>query len=329
MSAWLFGKKKQREIRWKKELLEDALKILYTESPASEGATVQALSVKLGIAKKKAEQIVQTLQEKGLVMKHGENIQLTLSGKALGVHLVRAHRLYERYLADDTGVPLQEIHRFADRKEHQLKPSDVQSLEARLGFPAFDPHGDWIPDEQGEPRTARMKPIPLNQWSLGKPARIVHIEDEPESTFVQILSAGLFPGTDLLVQEISQRGVCILLDGNEIWLAPAVASQIEVNAPPLKEEEIFLQAKPLSEIKPGEKAQVLGIHPSVRGLIRRRLLDLGFTPGAVVEAILKSTFGGGDPSAYRIRGTVIALRKEQAEKIFAKPLKKPEVPNAG
>jgi len=325
MSLWLFRKKKKGEIKWKRKLFEDALKILYAESQTSEGATAGLLAQKLRISVKRANQLIQTLLEKGLVTKNEGKIQLASAGKALGVHLVRAHRLYERYLADDTGVPLKEIHRLADWKEHQLSESEVQSLEARLGFPTSDPHGDWIPNERGEIRTPEEKPIPLNQWSPGKPARIVHIEDEPESIFVQILSAGLLPGTDIVIQEISERGIRITVDGSEIWLAPATAEQIEVSMPPPMEEEKWRRGKTLFQLQPGEKGRVLAIAPSVRGLLRRRLLDLGFTPGALVESVLRSALGRGDPTGYRIRGTVIALRREQAEQIFIEPLEQTEV----
>jgi DtxR family Mn-dependent transcriptional regulator len=66
----------------------------------------------------------------------------------------------------------------------------------------------------------------------------------------------------------------------------------------------------LSELEHGEIGRVLGIHPSLQGPQRRRLLDLGLTPGTLVEAELESA--GGDPVAYRIRGTLIALRRDQA-----------------
>ncbi|MEJ5261089.1 MAG: FeoA family protein [Ignavibacterium sp.] len=72
--------------------------------------------------------------------------------------------------------------------------------------------------------------------------------------------------------------------------------------------------KPLSSLKVGEKGIVLGIAKSLRGQQRRRLMDLGIVPGTEIEAELASITG--DPVAYRVRGTTIALRKEQADKIY-------------
>ncbi len=85
-------------------------------------------------------------------------------------------------------------------------------------------------------------------------------------------------------------------------------------------EEVRVEVMTLADLRPGDRARITGIDRGVQGLLRRRLLDLGFTRGGVVEAVLRSSFGGGDPAAYRIRGTVIALRREQAMRILIEPL---------
>ncbi|MGD9375983.1 MAG: FeoA family protein, partial [Anaerolineae bacterium] len=69
----------------------------------------------------------------------------------------------------------------------------------------------------------------------------------------------------------------------------------------------------LSDLEPGEKAVVAGLSPSCRGSERRRFLDLGILPGTAVEAEMISP--SGDPTAYRVRGALLALRREQAEYI--------------
>ena len=69
----------------------------------------------------------------------------------------------------------------------------------------------------------------------------------------------------------------------------------------------------MSALQPGEAAQVTGISALCRGLERRRLLDLGIVPGTFVEAELRSP--SGDPTAYRVRGGLLALRREQADLI--------------
>ena len=64
---------------------------------------------------------------------------------------------------------------------------------------------------------------------------------------------------------------------------------------------------------PGQQGQVVALSPRIRGVERRRMMDLGILPGVVIGAELVSP--SGDPTAYRIRGAMIALRREQAQLI--------------
>ncbi len=79
-----------------------------------------------------------------------EGFVLTDQGREYALHIVRTHRLLERYLADRTGVLPEDWHGEAERREHKLSPEDRESLAARLGHPLYDPHGDPIPTAAGE-----------------------------------------------------------------------------------------------------------------------------------------------------------------------------------
>ncbi len=71
----------------------------------------------------------------------------------------------------------------------------------------------------------------------------------------------------------------------------------------------------LADLQPGETAEVVAVHS--QGPERRRLLDLGIVPGTRVTAELRSPLS--DPVAYRVRGALIALRRNQAEQIEVRP----------
>ena len=71
--------------------------------------------------------------------------------------------------------------------------------------------------------------------------------------------------------------------------------------------------KILSELIPGQKAYINSIDDNCQGIERKRLMDLGFVPGTLVEVAVSSPFS--DPTAYRVKGGLIALRKTQASKI--------------
>jgi DtxR family Mn-dependent transcriptional regulator len=74
----------------------------------------------------------------------------------------------------------------------------------------------------------------------------------------------------------------------------------------------------LADLPEGQTGQVVTLDPSCQGFSRRRLMDLGFTPGARIEPALR-TFAG-DPRGYRVRGTLVALRQDQSRQVLVKPV---------
>jgi DtxR family Mn-dependent transcriptional regulator len=98
----------------------------------------------------------------------------------------------------------------------------------------------------------------------------------------------------------------------ELTLTPVVAANLLVE-PTGMVREAGLSERRLSSLAIGEQATVVDLAPACRGVERRRLLDLGIVPGTVIRAELRSA--SGEPVAYRIRGAVIALRREQADLI--------------
>lgn len=72
----------------------------------------------------------------------------------------------------------------------------------------------------------------------------------------------------------------------------------------------------LADLQPGTVARISRLH--LEGLERRRLMDLGFTPGAEVRVAMRAAFG--DPIAFEVRNTRVALRKKQAQAIDIEPI---------
>jgi DtxR family Mn-dependent transcriptional regulator len=116
------------------------------------------------------------------------------------------------------------------------------------------------------------------------------------------------------VIEVSQQQIRISADGDERILTPIMAANISVATLPSEDRVEPTSHQRLSELDPGEQAEVVGVSRSCRGLERRRLMDLGILPGTTIEAELRGP--SGDPTAYRVRGALIALRREQSELIY-------------
>ena len=296
--------------------VEDTLKHMHARELRGPLATVESLAGVLRVSVRRAVELIATMEGRGLVHSSGIGLKLTERGRPLAVRVIRAHRLLERDLADELSIPLAEIHAQADRREHALTAEQIAELEAQLGYPRHDPHGDPIPTSSGA--LPEQETTALSDWPEGRPAKIVHLEDEPTETFAQIVAAGLLPGMNVEVLEATKERLVVWDGASEFILKPIVASNVFVAdlphavLPPLK----------LASLEPGQSARVLALR--CEGANRRRLLDLGLTPGTVVEC----AFAGpvGEPLAYRVRGALIALRREQAEEI---EIEEPQAVSAG
>ena len=148
---------------------------------------------------------------------------------------------------------------------------------------------------------------------VGEFANIIHVEDEPHAIYSQILAEGLYPGMQIRMVEISDKRIKFIANGEESILSPLIAENITVGILQL-EKHFEDKFKALSSLKIGEQGTILGIAKALRGQQRRRLMDLGIVPGTKIEAELESVTG--DPVAYKVRGTTVALRKQQTDKIY-------------
>jgi len=295
---------------------EDALKhILKTEANGRE-ATLESVSGALQLSPQKTAGVLAELESGGLISFEGGRMHLSPEGRELATQVVRAHRLWERYLADCTGLTEEQWHRQAERKEHLLSRQQTEALAAELGHPSVDPHGDAIP-EPGSALPAD-RGASLNSLQPETPAVITHVEDEPQPLYARLAREGLRPGVKICVLERTPNTVRLWGQGREHRLSPVEAQSIGVE--PLSgtslrdlQGEVFLH-----QLAPGQTARVVELSPACRGLERRRLLDLGFVPGTRVTVDMASPLG--DPRAYRVRGSLVALRQDQARWIRVEPL---------
>jgi DtxR family Mn-dependent transcriptional regulator len=294
--------------------LEDALKHLFEQEYRGRHGSLTSLAGALRLSPPRVVALVGRMQAQRLVTARGQEFQLTPEGERLALQVVRAHRLLERFLADEARLPLPRVHAVAERREHGLSPDEVERLSASLGHPTVDPHGDPIPTREGALPPAAG--TPATSWPPDTQGRVVHLEDEPEISYAQIAAEGLRVGQILRIIESTPERI-VMSDGeNEYRLAPAVAANVFLAAAP----EVALAADVirLSDLPADRDGEVVGLDEECQGFSRRRLMDLGFTDGARIRPALR-TFAG-DPRAYQVRGTLVALRGEQAAHVLVRPL---------
>jgi DtxR family transcriptional regulator, Mn-dependent transcriptional regulator len=295
----------------KRILIEDALKFIFECEYNKCLSDVNSLAGHLNISIDKAGNLITSLSSLELIKIRHQTVSLTDAGRSYALRIIRVHRIWERYLADETSVSPAEWHTEADRIEHEVTEEETERLAAQMGNPVFDPHGDPIPSIKGE--LPGQKGKLLSDMHKGDMGRITHLEDEPKSIYEQLVVLGLYPGMQVYVTDVSDKKITFVANGEECVLTPLFAGYITVVELP-SEVAQAPKYQLLSSLKIGEKAEITGISPNCRGQQRRRLMDLGIVPGSHISAVIKSA--SGDPMGYRVMGTTIGIRKQHADFVF-------------
>lgn len=157
------------------------------------------IAQKLGISNAAATDMAKKLASKGLInYKKYQALQLTDAGEKLALTVVRKHRLWEVLLHKMFDMSLHEIHREAELLEHETSDFLAEKISEYLGHPKFDPHGDPIPNANGDITTTDTS-IPLMNAEEGKTYIVARLLSEDKEFFEFCASNGLTYGNSLTV----------------------------------------------------------------------------------------------------------------------------------
>src|ERR1700760_5099394 len=154
---------------------QDYLKVIWTAQEWSrEKVSTKMLADRIGVSASTASESIRKLAEQGLVdhEKYGA-VTLTEAGRRAALGVVRRHRLLETFLVNELGYAWDEVHDEAEVLEHAVSDRLIARIDAKLGFPRRDPHGDPIPGSDGQVPTPPARQL----WScadgdIGTVARI-------------------------------------------------------------------------------------------------------------------------------------------------------------
>ena len=139
--------------------VENYLKQLYLEQQRepSELVSMGKLAIAMNVVPGTATSMIKALAESGLVeIEPRGGTRLTRGGEQLALPVLRRHRLVELFLVKSLGLDWSEVHEEAEELEHAISDKVLEKIDAALGHPSVDPHGDPIPSAKGRGKESPM-----------------------------------------------------------------------------------------------------------------------------------------------------------------------------
>jgi DtxR family Mn-dependent transcriptional regulator len=178
------------------EVVEDYLKSVFHLCARQGGATTSALAGQLGLAAPTVSAMLKRLEAAELVRRSPEHaVELTEHGRRHAVGVVRRHRLLEMFLVEVLDVPWDEVHDEAEVLEHGLSTRLEERIDALLGRPTHDPHGDPIPPASGQ--HVEDWASPLATAATGSSFLVQRVSDRDSGALRHLAELGIGPGSVL------------------------------------------------------------------------------------------------------------------------------------
>ena len=206
---------------------QDYLKFIWCAREwSSAPVTTKMLAQRLGVGAPTVSETVRRLTVQGLVAHapYGE-ITLTDVGRAHAVAMVRRHRLLETYLVRELGYGWDEVHDEAEVLEHAVSELLIDRIDARLGHPARDPHGDPIPTRDGRvptPPARQLRDLEPGEWVVAR----ISDADPDLLRYCAAVGLGLDARLTVLARHPDAAMIGLRVGGRHVDLAEAAASAL-------------------------------------------------------------------------------------------------------
>tara|TARA_B100000767_G_scaffold268701_1_gene289393 strand:+ start:380 stop:1036 length:657 start_codon:yes stop_codon:yes gene_type:complete len=209
---------------------ENYLKTIYhLELDTDKGVSTNAIAKKLETKASSVSDMVKKLSEKEVVVyKKYKGVTLTEQGRKTAANIVRKHRLWEVFLVEKLNFSWDEVHDVAEQLEHIQSSKLVDQIDAFLGFPTHDPHGDPIPDKDGDLKTIEKSLLStLEKNEIGV---CVGVNDS-SSEFLQFLDKkGITLGKQIKVleKEDFDDSLSIQINGKKLSISNKIANNLYI-----------------------------------------------------------------------------------------------------
>ncbi len=203
--------------------------IFHLQQEMDGGVSTSSISAHLNSKAASVTEAVKRLAEKNLVdYQKYYGVQLTETGKEHALAVIRKHRLWESFLVDRLNFNWDEVHEVAEQLEHIKSPKLVEELDIFLGRPAYDPHGDPIPDAKGNiPKIPKKK---LSQLQKGDRGTCKGFNDASSSFLKYLAKQQIGLGTAVQVVNVEKfdESMTVRIADTEVQLSKTATDNIYV-----------------------------------------------------------------------------------------------------
>ncbi len=210
--------------------IEDYLKAVYSlaRERGVERASTSAIAGRLDVSAASVTNMMQKLAEMKLVdYVPYRGVSLTAAGEKIALEVVRHHRLLELYLAEALGYSWDAVHDEAERLEHVISEEFEDRIDAMLGHPTTDPHGDPIPPKTGRMPTGSVRP--LSEARPGESVVVSRVSDRDGALLRELEALNLVPGARLTVRQRASGGrLSVEGDAGSFSVGPRLAERVFV-----------------------------------------------------------------------------------------------------
>lgn len=209
--------------------IEDYCKAIWRLAETGRPVVPGDIAAGLGVTPASVTGMLRKLSDLHLVVwSPYKDVELTEAGRAIALETIRHHRLIELFLAEALGMPWDRVHEEAERLEHVISEELEDRMDAVLGHPRFDPHGDPIPSRSGE--LAERPLEALVDCAAGRRVQVARVSDHDPELLRYLGELGLYPGTtvEIVGVEPYQGPLRLDLDGRAVLLGRAAALHVQV-----------------------------------------------------------------------------------------------------
>ena len=207
---------------------ENYLKSIYhLEKKYPRGVSTNALAEEMETKASSVTDMIKKLSEKGLVnYKKYQGVKLSEKGNSIAVQIIRKHRLWEHFLVEKLDFNWDEVHDIAEQLEHIKSDELIAKLDKFLDYPKRDPHGDPIPDSNGN--FANLEKKILAEFDEGEQGICVGVKDS-SAAFLQYLDRNkikLGKSISILEKEQFDGSMILKMNNKELTISKVAANNI-------------------------------------------------------------------------------------------------------